>query len=148
MKERIIRLFRLISCITFGTLIATAVWSYISFAVNGESIINAAIPYVTLWQIVIVGAVCGTGSELILGVKEASPLEEKIRLAVHYVFINLAVLFCGYKFGWYKLSFGGVMLMLLTSAAVYAFTFCLGFHSSRRTADKLTKKLEEYNKSK
>ena len=148
MKERIIRLLRRISFISFGTLIATAVWCFVSLKANGESVIEASIPYVTLWQIVIVGAVCGTESEVILGVKEASPLEEKIRLAVHYVFINLAVLFCGYKFGWYKLSFGGVMLMLLTSAAVYAFTFCLGFHSSRRTADKLTKKLEEFNKSK
>lgn len=148
MKERIIRLLRLISFISFGTLIATAVWCFVSLKANGESVIEASIPYVTLWQIVIVGAVCGTGSEVILGVKEVSPLEEKIRLAVHYVFINLAVLFCGYKFGWYKLSFGGVMLMLLTSAAVYAFTFLLGFYSSRKTADKLTKKLEEYNKSK
>lgn len=148
MKERINRLFKLISFISFGTLIATAIWSYISLISMGKTVSDASIPYVTLWQIVIVGVVCGTGSELILGVNEVSPLEGKIRLAVHYVFINLAVLICGYKFGWYELGFWGVMLMLLTSAVVYAFTFWLGFYSSRKTADKLTKKLEEYNKSK
>lgn len=148
MKERIIRAIRLTTYITFGTLIATATWYYMTLMLNGDPVQGATIPYITLWQIVIVGAICGIGTELILGGGEVSPLKEKIRLAIHYVFINLVVLFCGYKFGWYALSVEGVLLMMLTSAIIYAFTFFLGFYKNRRTAEKLTEKLKEYNQTK
>jgi hypothetical protein len=58
------------------------------------------------------------------------------------------VLICGYFFGWYELTVSGVLLMLLTSAVIYAFTFFFTFFKDIKTADKMNRRLKDYRENK
>lgn len=134
--------------ISTGTLIATAFWYLITLISNGCDILSAQIPYVTLWEILAIGIVCGFGTELILHGCDM-PLNRWVRrIFLHYVFVTTVVLVCGYFFGWYKLSISGVFLMCLTSAAVYVFTFSLRGINDGKTAKKMNDKLEERKRMK
>lgn len=146
LKKRIIRALLLSTTISTGTLIACAVWYMITLTTNGRPLLSAQIPFVTLWEILSVGIICGAGTELILFSCDESSVKTKIRLGIHYVFINVAVLVCGYFYGWYRISVSGVLGMCFTSAAVYAFTFSLGLSNGRRTAARMNEKLRELKK--
>lgn len=147
LKKRIIRALMLSTIISTGTLVACAMWYTITLIINSQPILSAQIPFVTLFEILSVGVVCGAGTEMILFHCDENPVKAKIRLGIHYVFINAVVLVCGYFYGWYALSISGVLLMCLTSAAVYAFTFYLGYFNERKTAAKMNEKLQELKKA-
>ncbi len=147
-KKRIGEAVKFSVVISTGTLIATAFWYLITLISNGCDILSAQIPYVTLWEILVIGIVCGFGTELILHGCDM-PLNRWVRrIFLHYVFVTTVVLVCGYFFGWYKLSISGVFLMCLTSAAVYVFTFSLRGINDGKTAKKMNDKLEERKRMK
>lgn len=145
-KKRIGEAIRFSVIISTGTLIATAFWYLMTLLTNGGDVLSAQIPYVTLWEILAVGVLCGVGTELILYDCDLSVGRWLLRLVLHYVYVTTVVLVCGYFFGWYKLSVSGVLLMCLTSAAVYVFTFSLRGINDGKMAKKMNAKLEERKK--
>lgn len=148
MKKHIIRTVELTTFISFGTLLACAVWCLATFLSEGEPIASAKIPYITLWQIPLLGFLCALGTDITMSSRnELTNMQTRIRIALHYIYINTVVLVCGYFFGWYDLSVGGVLLMLLTSAVIYAFTFYFNYLRDIKTADKMNRKLKDYKKS-
>lgn len=148
MKKHIIRIVELTTFISFGTLLACAVWCFATFLTEGEPIASAKIPYITLWQIPLLGFLCALGTEIAMSSRsELTNRQARIRIALHYIYINTVVLVCGYFFGWYGLSVSGVFLMLLTSAIIYAFTFYFNYLRDIKTADKMNRKLKDYKKS-
>lgn len=146
LKKRIKKMLLYTVCITTGTILACAFWYMVTLISKGLPILSAQVPYMILWQILSVGILCGVGTELILGGRECTPAKEKLKVIIHYVFINLAVLVCGYFYDWYKLSISGILLMCLTSVAVYAFTVFIGHANELKLADKMNQKLKERNK--
>ncbi len=148
MKKHIIRIVELTTFISFGTLLACAVWCLATLLSEGEPIASAEIPYITLWQIPLLGFLCALGTEIAMSASsELTNKQAKIRIALHYIYINTVVLVCGYFFGWYSLTVLGVLLMLLTSAVIYAFTFYFNYLRDIKTADKMNRKLRDYKKS-
>lgn len=143
LRVRIGRLVRYTMVISVGTLIACIVWYGIALHDQGEQLLSAKIPYMVLPEILALGIVCGTGTELIL-CWETKPAEAKIRRIVHYIFLNIVVLGFGYLFGWYEASVRGVFFMCLTCAAVYAFTYGLTYLNDVKTADRMNRKLQAY----
>lgn len=143
LRERIRRLVRYVTVISVGTLIACTFWCGITFLTQGEELFSAQVPYVMLPEILLLGIVCGTGTELILACGRP-PLETKVRWVMHYVFINIAVLVLGGLFGWYRVSVPGVFFMCITSAAVYAFTYGMTYLNDLKTADRMNRKLQAY----
>lgn len=144
--SRIKRLLGLTATITTGTLIACIIWYGVTITLKGIAFSEAVIPYATLMQILLLGFVCGAATEVILPDKDMSAKEVVIRLAVHSVFITSAVLVLGLVYGWYEFSVGGVLLMCLTSAAIYAATAFINFWNSKKVADEMTEHLEKYRK--
>lgn len=147
-KKRIGGAVKFSVVISTGTLIATAFWYLITLISNGGDILSAQIPYVTLWEILAIGILCGVGTDLILYGCDMSVGIRIRRLFLHYVFVTAVVLVCGYCFGWYALSVSGVVLMCLTSAAVYVFTYSLRSINDGKTAKKMNDKLEERKRMK
>lgn len=145
-KKRIGEAIKFSVIISTGTLIATAFWYLMTLLTNDCDVLSAQIPYVTLWEILAVGVICGVGTELILYGCDLSAGRWICRLLLHYVFVTTVVLVCGYFFGWYRLSVSGVFLMCLTSAIVYVFTFSLRGINDGKTAKKMNEKLEERKK--
>ncbi len=148
MKKHIIRIVELTTFISFGTLWACAVWCLATFLSEGEPIASAVIPYITLLEIPLLGFLCALGTDIAMSAsKELTSGQAKIRIILHYIYINTVVLVCGYFFGWYDLTIVGVFLMLLTSAVIYAFTFYFNYLRNVKTADKMNSRLKNYKKS-
>lgn len=147
MKKHIIKIVELTTFISFGTLIACGVWYLVTLISMDMPVMTAQIRYITLWEIPLLGLMCAIGTDIAMNSDaELTAVQAKIRIALHYVYINAVVLVCGYFFEWYELTVGGVLLMLLTSAVIYAFTFFFTYFKDIKTADKLNRKLKDYRK--
>lgn len=145
LKKHIIKIIELTTYISFGTLIACAVWYLVTLLSRGEPIASASMPYITLWEIPLLGFLCAVGTDIAMSASsELTANQVRVRIALHYVYINAVVLICGYFFGWYELTVSGVLLMLLTSAVIYAFTFFFTFFKDIKTADKMNRRLKDY----
>ena len=145
---RIKRALNLTATISTGTLIACIVWYGIALTLHGKTLLDADIPYITLGEILLLGTVCGTATELILPDRDVSSKEGVIRLIIHGVFITSAVLVLGLIYGWYEFSIDGVLLMCLTSAVIYAVTYFVNFRANKKIADEMTERLNEMKQRK
>lgn len=141
--QRIKRAMRFISDISTGTLIACIIWCGVTLITQGRSVFEEAIPYITLAQILLLGIICGIGTELIIPDRDMSSKEEMIRIIIHGIFITASVLILGLLYEWYKFSVGGVLLMCLTSAVIYAATTFVNYQAHKKTADEMTERLNE-----
>lgn len=65
-----------ISSVTTGTLVACIVWYGIARLEDGESLLEASLPYVTLPEILLLGILCGVETELLLPRREMSLKQE------------------------------------------------------------------------
>lgn len=139
---------RFISDISTGTLIACIIWSGVTLISQGRSVFEEDLPYMTLVQILLLGVICGIGTELILPDKDMSSKEGTIRIAIHGVFITACVLILGLLYDWYAFSISGVLLMCLTSAAIYAATSFVNYQTNKKAADEMTERLNKMLKDK
>ncbi len=140
-KERIKRMVMISAYVTTGTLIACIFWYGISLIDSGKSVSGATIPYATLWQVLLLGGLCGIETELIRGETEVSHREECVRSILHFVAVTVTALICGYFYGWYIPTFAGILLMCLTSVCIYAFCTYLLYRKGKKTADELNEGL-------
>lgn len=141
--QRIKRAMRFISDISTGTLIACIIWYGVTLITQGRSVLEEAIPYMTLAQILLLGIICGIGTELICPDKDMSSKEGMIRIVIHGIFITVSVLILGLLYEWYTFSVGGVLFMCLTSAVIYAATSFVNYQTHKKTADEMTERLNE-----
>lgn len=149
MKKHIIRIVELTTYISFGTLIACGIWYLVTLVSMDMPIMTAEIQYITLWEIPLLGFLCAIGSDIAMTCSpDITAAQATIRIILHYIYINTVVLVCGYFFEWYELNIWGVLLMLLTSAVIYGFTYFFTYFRTVHTADKLNRKLKDYRKNK
>lgn len=99
-----------------------------------------------LWQDLIVSLVCTVGSIILPleTVKEVSKRSMQVHMILYYIYLNIAVLFCGYNFGWFEISdMKQVLGMLLGVAFVFSTMTGFSYWSAYRTADRMNEKLKE-----
>lgn len=145
-KERCKRMLNIISAVTTGTLIACIVWYGITVLAEGEDITDAMLPYLTLPQILLLGILCGVESELILSNTGRLPGKGWVWCLLHYVMVTATALICGYFYGWYEVSVSGIILMCLTSAAIYLFASYLKYRTGKKETDAMNECLREIRK--
>lgn len=149
MKKHIIRIVELTTYISFGTMIACGIWYLVTLVSMDMPIMTAEIQYITLWEIPLLGFLCAVGSDVAMTYSpDITTAQAIIRIILHYIYINTVVLVCGYFFGWYELNVWEVLLMLLTSAVIYGFTYFFAYFRNVQTADKLNRKLKDYRENK
>lgn len=68
--------------------------------------------------------------------------EFNIRMAVHYILLCVIMVIFGTAFGWVSFDLAGVMTIVISTAAIYAFTFAGAYLSSKSEAEKLNKALK------
>lgn len=66
-----------------------------------------------------------------------------IRIAVHYLLLCIIMVIFGTAFEWINLDLAGVITMVISTAAIYAFTFAGGYLSSKSEAEKFNKALKD-----
>lgn len=65
-----------------------------------------------------------------------------IRIAIHYLLLCVIMVILGTAFEWIKSDLAGIMIMVISTAAIYAFTFAGAYLSSKSEAEKLNKALK------
>ncbi len=149
MWNRIKKMLSIITASTTGTLIACIFWGGITNLVNGNPPFQGQISFIMLPEILLIGVLTGIITELILPQKkDMGNREAMIRLVIHYVLITAVVLTCTYFYGWYAPTFGGVLCMCITIAAVYSFTAEMNYQAYKRTANEMNEKLKEFHAKK
>lgn len=143
MRKRLDEMASLFVKITTGILFAAAV--YITVFYGWELELHVDI----LWQILVLSLICTLGSLVIPveGQREVSRGSMLARIAVYYIYVNAAVLFGGFLFGWF--SFDNLKQTLGMAAAVAVVYLAVWLCSSwleYREAEQINQKLERYCK--
>ena len=66
-----------------------------------------------------------------------------LKLLLHYFVLCVAISVFGMVFGRIGLDFKGILLMMVCTAAVYAFTYAVAYLSSKNDADELNQALKK-----
>lgn len=146
-KMKIKRILSLCSTTTTATLLVSAFWVFLNTVLSGRDILTEKIDFLILPQILAVGFFTGAGSVLTLEKDDMSLRETIIRQVIHIIYICAVVLGLGAWFNWYTVSPVGIVLMLLSVAAVYALTYFIDYHQSKQLANELNEKLDRMNKN-
>lgn len=137
---------RLQSMLNIFTRVAAAITCvsavYIGIFWGAETILSVDI----LWQILSVSALCTLGSVLIpCGLeREISKGSMLVRMLLYFVFVNAAVLLCGFGFAWfYPSSWKMVAGMEVCIIAVFVIVVGAGYFAEYKTAEQMNQKLRE-----
>ncbi len=65
-----------------------------------------------------------------------------IRIAVHYLLLCVIMVIFGTAFEWINLDFAGIMIMVISTAVIYAFTFAGAYLSAKSEAENLNRALK------
>jgi hypothetical protein len=88
-----------------------------------------------LWQIIIVSGVCSLGNLIYYSRGELSKRQMRIRIVLHYLYINAIVLGGAFLWQWIKPgSAVQLLVMLLLIAMVYAVITAWSFKMEEKTA--------------
>ncbi|MCI7322278.1 MAG: DUF3021 domain-containing protein [Lachnospiraceae bacterium] len=121
--------------ITMGILIVCAVNFQIA---DAESI-----PKETLWQILLSGFLT-TGITVLLYPRNGSNKSTFwVEILAHYLALCIIMILCGYWFGWLDFDLGGIVMMVVSVAAVYGITFLIYYLIDLKQADEINQKLKE-----
>lgn len=121
--------------ITTGTLI---IFILLVIIQNDDSIsIN------NLIQLLCASLITAFITSFIISDKIESP--SKIKIIVHYIIICIVMTFLGISFEWVNFNLRGIILMVLSTAFVYVFTYTITYISSKYEADKINSALKNKN---
>ena len=112
---------------------------------SGSDISRTQMPVTDLPAILVISFICAVGTVLIQDGNDetVSRRESLLRYIIHIIFLVAVVLIGGYFLGWYTLGIGGILIMVISIAFVYAFTFFMIYYNSKKTADEVNKKIKE-----
>lgn len=139
-KSKILKSFsgfiRWFIAITTGVLIICAV----DFTIFHEG----NIPEMTLWDILLSSFVTTVVTIVFWGIKEVKEGACEIAaIAMHYICLCIVMIVFGAKFGWMELNLSGILMMVLSVAAVYIFSFIVNYILDSQQADMMNQKLKE-----
>ncbi len=141
MKKRLMFLWNTFCIISACVLIVTALFTTILFPTDSIS------PNV-LWQMVFVSFLCTASTLLYPWEHKLKKTEFFIRVAIHYILINVIVLGFGSRFHWYQPAhFKSTLYMLIAIAVIFAIVSLISWSLSAKDAKKMNERLERYRES-
>ena len=120
--------------INTGILIVVA----INFPLAGVD----SMPINTLWKIMF-SALVTTLVTVCFCPREERKVKMPLQYIVHYLTLCAVMIFVGSVFGWIRFNFGGIIMMMIDVALVYAIAFVVYYMLDIRQADVINKKLKE-----
>ncbi|MEE1251257.1 MAG: DUF3021 family protein [Lachnospiraceae bacterium] len=97
-----------------------------------------------LWQIMGVSALCSLCTPILMSKRELSKRAMLFREILHFVMINVIVLFSGFCFEWFYVSDWKMIVgMELTIVGVYIGVCTIYYVMNRKTAEEMNRKLKE-----
>lgn len=140
-KKRLVELLLTFCMVTTGSVFVCAVYNNIFWP--HDTLLNGDI----LWQLLALAFLCSLGNFL-HPYKEISRRRAMIEKGLHYLYINIVVLCCGYGFGWIDQDNASMLLvMLLGIFLVFAVVSSVIWKLHARESKNLNRKLREYQQA-
>jgi fatty acid desaturase len=97
-----------------------------------------------IWQVIVMSAISSGGSIIFHSMHEISKTQMKLRVIIHYAYINAAVLGCAFLWGWVDAGrISQVITMILLIASVYFSVTTVMFNNERKIAEDMNQKLRK-----
>ena len=106
--------------------------------IQGEKYVSAD----TLIKIPCAGLATSAVTVLLYPSEDKSKKGYMLGVLLHYIVLCIVMIIFGAASGWIKLNVGGILLMIISTAAVYAFTSVVSYISSKNDADELNRALK------
>lgn len=140
-KKRMAELLLTFCMVTTGSVLVCAVYNKIFWPkdiyLDGD----------ILWQLLALAFFCSMGN-FIHPYEEISRRRILLDKLLHYLYINIVVLCCGYGFGWMDQdNIPMLMVMLLGILFVFAVVSFVIWRLHARESENLNRKLREYQKA-
>ena len=140
-KKRVVELLLTFCMVTTGSVLVCAVYNKIFWP--GDVSLDGDI----LWQLLALAFLCSAGNFL-HPYKEISRRRALMEKVLHYLYINIVVLCCGYGFGWIdKDNVSMLLVMLLGILLVFAVVSFVVWRLHARESENLNRKLREYQQA-
>ncbi len=140
-KKRVMELLLTFCMVTTGSVFVCAVYNKVFW--SGDTFLDAAI----LWQLLAMAFVCSLGN-FIHPYREVSRRRAVFNKGLHYVYINVVVLGCGYGFGWMDIEnifmLAAMMFGILVVFVTVSFVI---WRLHERETENLNRKLREYQQT-
>lgn len=102
-----------------------------------------SIPGETLWQILLSGFLTTLVTVIFRIGEGKGGAADIFRYVLHYILLCVVMIVCGNWFGWLKLDFAGIGMMLGAVAVVYLLTFLAYYFIDLKQANDINKKLKD-----
>lgn len=140
-KKRMAELLLTFCMVTTGSVLVCAVYNKIFWP--KEVYLDGDI----LWQLLALAFLCSMGN-FIHPYEEISRRRVLLDKLLHYLYINIVVLCCGYGFGWIDQdNIPMLMVMLLGILLVFAVVSFVIWRLHARESENLNRKLREYQRA-
>lgn len=140
-KKRAVELLLTFCMVTTGSVFVCAVYNKIFW--SGDTFLEADI----LWQLLAMAFVCSLGN-FIHPYREISRRRELFDRGLHYVYINVVVLGCGYGFGWMDIeNIFMLAAMTLGILVVFVIVSFVIMRLHERETENLNRMLKEYQQA-
>ena len=126
------------TCITTGIVILFIVLCFIKKDIDGVST-------ATLAEIPAAGLLTSIVTVVLYPSEEKPAKGFKIQVLIHYAVLCAVMSITGVLFGWIDFNIFDILLMCVSTAAVYAFTYAVTYISSMQDADELNRALKDKN---
>lgn len=140
-KKRAVELLLTFCMVTTGSVFVCAVYNKIFW--SGDTFLDADI----LWQLLAMAFVCSLGN-FIHPYREISRRRELFDRGLHYVYINVVVLGCGYGFGWMDIE--NIFMLAAMTLGILGVFVIVSFVIRRlheRETENLNRMLKEYQQA-
>jgi hypothetical protein len=105
---------------------------------------NSSLRFYLLWQIIGMSLACACGNLIYFSKGVLGKKQMKVRIALHYLYINVMVIGGGLLWEWLTPSFiAEVIVMFLLIVAVYVSIMLITFRQEKRTAELLNRRLKK-----
>lgn len=102
------------------------------------------IPKTTLRDILLSGLATTAVTVIFWKIKDVKKGESELAaMLLHYLCLCVVMVIFGTKFGWMELNFSGILMMALSVAAVYIFSFVVNYLLDVQQANVINQKLKE-----
>ena len=140
-KKRTVELLLTFCMVTTGSVFVCAVYNKIFW--SGNTFLDGDI----LWQLLALAFVCSLGN-FFHPYREISRRREAFNKGLHYVYINVVVLGCGYWFEWMDIeNISMLAVMMLGILVVFAVVSYVIWKLHARESENLNRKLREYQQA-
>ena len=118
-----------------GSIISTAIFITIFWP-------GLMFPIAVVWQVIIMSAITSCGTLFFYSKKEISKKKMKLRMVLHYVYINIVALGAAFACAWINFTnLVQIGSMVLLVAAVYFSVNLAMFNSEKRVADHMNQRI-------